>query len=113
MIYEIRNYHVRPDLIDAYGAWTKAEALPYLASHLDLLGFWINSNDAPEVRGAAHDHLGSANVTWIIRWQDLAQRNEMMPRVLADPAWQEIFTRIPGGRASLLRVEAKFANDLM
>jgi hypothetical protein len=32
MIYEIRNYHFRPDLIDAYKAWAKAEAIPHLAS---------------------------------------------------------------------------------
>jgi len=72
MIYEIRNYHFRPDLIDAYKAWAKAEAIPHLASQLDVLGFWINSKDAHEVNGAPQDHLGTANVTWIIRWRDLA-----------------------------------------
>ena len=30
MIYEIRNYHFRPDLIDAYKAWAKAEAIRIL-----------------------------------------------------------------------------------
>jgi len=39
MIYEIRNYHFRPDLIDAYKAWAKAEAIPHLAPQLDVLGF--------------------------------------------------------------------------
>ena len=34
MIYEIRNYHFRPDLIDAHKAWAKAEAIPHLASQL-------------------------------------------------------------------------------
>jgi hypothetical protein len=70
MTYEIRNYHFRRDLIDAYKAWAKNEAIPHLASHLDVLGFWINSKDAPEVNGAPQDHLGTANVTWIIRWRD-------------------------------------------
>jgi hypothetical protein len=63
MIYEIRNYHFRPELIDAYKAWAKAEAIPYLSSQFeerggDVLGFWINSDDAPEVEGAPHDHPG-------------------------------------------------------
>ena len=39
MIYEIRNYHFRPDLIDAYKAWAKAEAIPHLVSQLDVVGF--------------------------------------------------------------------------
>ena len=63
MIYEIRNYHFRPDLIDAYKAWAKAEAIPHLVSQLDVVGFWINSKDTPEVNGAPLDHLGTANVT--------------------------------------------------
>jgi hypothetical protein len=113
MIYEIRNYHFRPDLIDAYKAWAKNEAIPHLASQLDVLGFWINSKDAPELNGAPQDPLGTANVTWIIRWRDLAQRNEVLPRILSSPAWQDIFSRVPEGSASYLRIEAKFADALM
>jgi hypothetical protein len=113
MIYEIRNYHFRPDLIDAYKAWAKAEAIPHLASQLEVLGFWINSKDAPEVNGAPQDHLGTAYVTWIIRWRDLARRNEVLPRILSSPAWQDIFSRVPEGPASYLRIEAKFAEALM
>jgi hypothetical protein len=91
----------------------EAEAIPHLASQLDVLGFWINSKDAPEVNGAPQDHLGTANVTWIIRWRDLAQRNEVLPRILSSPAWQDIFSRVPEGPASYLRIEAKFAEALM
>jgi hypothetical protein len=113
VIYEIRNYHFRPDLMDAYKAWAKAEAVPYLASQLDVLGFWINSKDAPEVSGTPQDELGTANVTWIIRWRDLAHRNEVRSRYVPSPAWQDILSRVPGGRASYLRAEAKFAEALM
>ena len=49
MIYEIRNYHFRPDLIDAYKAWAKNDAMPYLGTQMDVVGFWVNSNDPPEV----------------------------------------------------------------
>ena len=79
----------------------------------DVLGFWTNSNEAPEVNGVPQDHLGTANITWIIRWRDLAQRNEVLPQILSSPAWQDIFSRVPEGPASYLRIEAKFADALM
>ncbi len=113
MIYEIRNYHFRPDLFEQYQAWAKAAAVPLLARELDLVGFWVTGGDAPEVMGEPQDKLGVANVTWIIRWRDLAQRNEDLPRVLASPEWEAIFADVPGGRASYLRIEAKFAEALV
>jgi hypothetical protein len=113
MIYEIRNYHFRPDLFEPYKVWAKTEAMPYLGSQMDVLGFWVNSNDTPEVLAAPHDHLGTANVTWIIRWRDLAQRNEVWAQVFASPEWIDIFSRVPEGLASYLRIEAKFADSLM
>ena len=39
-------------------------------------------------------------MTWIIRWRDLALRNEVLPRILSSPAWQDIFSRVPEGPAS-------------
>jgi hypothetical protein len=113
MIFEIRNYHFNPDLFEAYKEWGKAEAIPYLSQQLDVLGFWASTNDAPEIRGELQDKLGSANLTWIIRWRDLAQRNDVLPRVLSNPEWQDIISRVPGGRASYLRTEAKFAESLV
>jgi len=35
------------------------------------------------------------------------------PRVLSNPAWQDIFSRVPEGMASYLRIEPKFADSLM
>ena len=109
MIFEIRNYHFEPSRFAAYKEWGEREAIPYLARELDLVGFWVNTEDAPEVRGLPHDEIGTANVTWIIRWRDLDQRNEVLPRVFATSEWQDIFSRVPGGLASYLRIEAKFA----
>jgi hypothetical protein len=113
VIFEIRNYHFRPDLIEAYKVWAKAEAIPHLAQQLEVVGFWINTNDAPEIDAAPQDKFGSGNVTWIIRWRDLAHRNDILPRVLSSPTWQDIFSRVPGGESSYLRVEAKFAESLV
>ena len=113
MIFEIRNYHFNPDLLDAYKDWARSEAIPYLSKQVDVIGFWVTTSDDPEIRGQAQDELGTANVTWIIRWDDLAQRNEQLPRVLSGPEWSDIFSRVPGGFASYLRIEAKFAESLV
>ena len=112
MLFEIRNYHFNPALFEAYKEWAKAEAIPYSAQQLDVVGFWVSTHDAPVVNGAPQDTLGSANITWTIRWRDLAQRNDVLPRVLSSPEWQDLFSRVPGGRASYLRTEAKFAESL-
>ena len=113
MIYEIRNYHFRPDLLDRYRTWARSRAVPHLSGQMDVLGFWVSTSDAAEVNGEPHDRLGVANVTWIIGWRDLAHRNTVLPQVLSSPAWTEIFADVPGGRESYLRVEAKFADSLM
>lgn len=113
MIYEIRNYHFKPELFDRYKDWARSKAVPHLGRELDLVGFWVSNADTPEVTGEPQDKLGVANVTWIIRWKDLAQRNDVLPRVLASPEWEAIFSHVPGGRSSYLRIEAKFADALM
>jgi hypothetical protein len=113
MIYEIRNYHFRPDLFEPYKVWAKTEAMPYLGAQMDVVGFWITTADPPEILGAPTDHLGTANVTWIIRWRDMAHRNEVWAAVLESPEWKDIFSRVPEGLPSYLRLEAKFTESLM
>ena len=112
MIYEIRNYHFRPDLFEAYQAWAKTEAIPFLASRMQVLGFWANTDQPPEVNGAAQDALGTANITWILVWKDMDQRNADLNGAMSSPEWADIFSRVPGGRESYLRIEAKFAKSL-
>ena len=112
VMYEIRNYHFKPELLSQYRQWAKTKAVPHLSKELDVLGFWVNSEDPSEVTGEAQDKLGSANVTWIIRWRDLAHRNEVLPGVLGSPEWEAIFADVPGGRSSYLRIENKFAESL-
>jgi hypothetical protein len=111
-MYEIRNYHFKPELLGQYKAWAKTKAVPHLSKELDVLGFWVNTGDTPEVLGEPHDKLGCATVTWIIRWKDLAERNDVLPRVLGSPEWNAIFAHVPGGRGSYLRIENKFAESL-
>jgi hypothetical protein len=113
MLFEIRNYYRDPAYQEAYTEWVTREALPYLAQRLDLVGFWVTTNDPPEIGGAPMDKLGAANVTWIIRWRDLVQRNDVLPGVLSGAVWDDIFSRVPGGRAAYLRTEVKFAESLL
>ena len=112
MIFEIRNYHFKPDLLSAYKRWAGDEAMPYLSRELDVVGFWVSTSDEAEIRGEPHDALGVANVTWIIRWEDLVQRNSTQPQVFSAPEWEDIFSRVPGCVDSYLRIEAKFAESL-
>lgn len=111
-LYEIRSYHFEPALIDEYRAWAREDALPFLAERLEIVGFWVTTSDPAEVGGAPLDELGSANVTWIIRWPSLEARDEKLPEILASEGFQDVFSRVPGGPESYLRTEARFAEGL-
>ena len=109
MIYEIRNYYFEPTLFAQYREWAKTQAMGYLREHLNVIGFWMNNATPCEIRGVEMDRLGPANITWIIGWADIDQRAETMARVFATPQWNAIFAHVPGGIASYLRMESKFA----
>ena len=111
MIYEIRNYHYEPSLMAEYKVWATQDALPFLREHLDLLGFWVNVDEPAQIGGKALDDLGSATVTWIIRWEDMGQRNEVMGSLFEAPEWQEIMKGNPGVE-KYHPTEAKFAEAL-
>ena len=111
MIYEIRNYHYEPTLLKPYKEWATNLALPYIRVHLDLVGFWVNTDEDPQVGGKPLDDLGSATVTWIIRWDDMATRNDVMSKVFASAEWQKIMKQNPG-QEYYHRTEAKFAEAL-
>ena len=112
MIYEIRNYHFDPTLFDAYKTWAKEEALPFLERQVDLVGFWVNTDCASEVIRAPLDDLGSANVTWIVRWPDRKTRDDAWERILGGEEWAAIFAKVPGGMESYRRLELKLTEAL-
>ena len=112
MVYEIRNYHFDPDLFDEYKAWARERALPHLRTVMDVVGFWVATGADPDVMGAPQDELGSANVTWIVRWDDAAACKKTWDEVLASEAWQEVFSHVPGGIGSYRRIESKLADAL-
>ena len=107
-LFEVRNYNFRPDLLADYRAWAENDAIPYLAQNLDVVGFWFGTDVPSEITGAPLDDLGSANVSWIIRWDDMEHRAEQMGVVFATEEWADIFSRVPGGPESYLRIESRF-----
>mgnify|MGYP006151554507 FL=1 len=112
MIYEIRNYYFNKDLFEEYKKWIQRPALPYLKKNLDVVGFWVGTDIESEILGDRMDKLGSSNVTWIIRWDSMDQRNMTIPEVLYSPEWERIFSTVPGGEASYFRAELKFMQIL-
>lgn len=111
-VFEIRNYHFDPELIGEYEAWARDIALPFIRKKVDVVGFWVDAGIDPQINGAPLDEMGSANVTWIIRWKSKAERDEKMGAVFSGPEWDEVAAKIPGGRKSYLRIEAKFFKGL-
>lgn len=112
MLVEIRNYHYRPEALEIYRQWAREHALPFLKQQFDLVGFWIDNGLPAEILDTPLDHLGSANVTWILRWQDMEQRDKQMLQVFQSLEWEEIFARLPDGFENYLRREARFAEAL-
>ena len=53
MIHEIRNYHYEPKLMKEYKEWATKLALPYIRKNMDLVGFWVNVDEAPSDRWQA------------------------------------------------------------
>ena len=97
MIYEVRDYHIRPDIYEAYKAWGE-EAVPILRELFDVVGFWIEAGEAhPEISGSdpIGAPIGEANVTWIIRWPDKATRDREIQKAFASDAWKDVWSRHP------------------
>ncbi len=112
MFYEIRNYYFEPSRLEEYREWIRSWAIGYLRDNLDLKGFWINNSEPAQVNGTPMDDLGSANITWILGWQTMEERNARMATVFTGKEWEDIFQHVPGGIDSYLRMEVKFAERM-
>ena len=77
MIIEIRDYHYRRDIFAAYRKWAEEEAVPVLRRHMDVQGFWVDGGIELEISGTnpIDSPIGSANITWIIRWESKEARD--------------------------------------
>ena len=113
MFVEIRNYHYDPAKFEAYREWALADAVPFLKANLDLVGFWIDNGDEPEITGREPMklELGSANVTWMIRWESMAKRIEGHKKVFQGEGWREVWAKHPDPNG-YLQLEARFAEEV-
>jgi hypothetical protein len=112
MIYEIRDYHYRPDIFDDYRRWA-ADAVPVLRKHMDVLGFWVDAGIAPEISGSRplDSPIGSANVTWIIRWESKEVRDQAFSDLLAADDWKSVWSRHPDANG-YLQMSARFMDEM-
>jgi hypothetical protein len=96
-IFEIRDYHYKPDRMDEYREWAHDAAL-VLGERLDVLGFWVDDGIPAEVTGSDPMDLrhGPANVTRMIRWDSMEHRERGWDALWQDPVWNETWARHPG-----------------
>lgn len=109
---EIRNYHYDPSKMVAYKKWAVSEAIPFLKANLDLVGFWLENIEPPELSGSnpMDLELGSANVTWIIRWESMEARKQAHKEVFGGEGWQNIWANHPDENG-YLQMEARFTKE--
>ena len=111
-MFEIRNYHYDPSQFDAYKTWIVEEALPFLKANMDVVGFWMGNVEPPIVSGSSPMDLphGSANVTWIIRWDSMEARNRFHKEVFNGEDWRKIWANHPDSNG-YLQMEARFSEE--
>lgn len=97
VMYEIHDYHFNPETFDEYKKWVIDEVVPFLRANFDLVGFWIDNIESPEVGGASPMELklGSANATWIARYNSMEERNRHREEVFGSEEWQKIWANHP------------------
>jgi len=83
--------------MDAYKEWW-VEGLDVLGAHMDIQGLWFDSGEPARISGEDPMPLphGSANVTWMIRWDDIEHRDAVWNALYADPEWVACAARHPG-----------------
>jgi hypothetical protein len=112
---EIRNYYIEPGKFEEYKKWAETLAVPHLSTKMEIVGFWVAS-EAPPIYGGSLSYtegVTPANVTWVIRWRDMDQRDHSWAELRSSPEWQSIQALLPGGDGSYLRAEARFATELL
>ena len=88
-IYEIRDYTIESEWFDAYKEWAKDIAAPWLKENLEVIDFWMDEGEPPEVSGSNPivSPNGQPNVTWIIKWE--AERQRERPLTMSSDEWKE------------------------
>ena len=110
-LWEFRDYHYRRDRLDEYETWTE-EAIRILRERLDIVGFWFDSGDEPKIGGSEPMELphGSANVTWVIRWDDIDHREREWAALWEDDEWMAQWASHPDSEG-YLHTSARFMRE--
>lgn len=95
-LFEIRDYHYDGDL-DEYKRWWET-GRGVLGARMDIVGLWFDSGEPPRISGSDPMPLphGSANCTWIIRWDDIEHRERVWDALQTDPDWVVCAEEHPG-----------------
>lgn len=111
MLYEIRNYHMDPKYWEEYKKWVTEVGSPFFRSRWDVVGIWFKKDIPAEYSGSLprDESITPADETWIIRWKDMENRERAWSEIRKTKEWEELFSTVPGGTKSYLRIEAKFA----
>ena len=112
MFYEIRDYHYRRDIFQDYKRWAEQLAVPVLRKHLDVVGFWLDSGSTPEITGSdpIESPIGSATVTWIIRWPSKQAREAGLARLVDAEDWKQVWAQHPDADG-YLQMSARFMEE--
>ena len=102
-IYEIRDYTIESEWFDAYKEWAKDIAAPWLKENFEVIDFWMDEGEPPEVSGSNPivSANGQPNVTWIIKWNSRETREREFPLTMSSDEWKEIWAKHPNENAYL------------
>ena len=102
-IYEIRDYTIESEWFGAYKEWAKDIAAPWLKENLEVIDFWMDEGELPEVSGSNPivSPNGQPNVTWIIKWDSRETREKEFPATMSSVEWKEIWAKHPNENAYL------------
>ncbi|MGH8946920.1 MAG: hypothetical protein ACRDVL_12330 [Acidimicrobiia bacterium] len=111
-LIEVRDYHYDESRLDAYRIWA-TEAGEFLRNRWDMSGFWIDSGEPARISGSdpMDPEHGSANVTWVLRWQNLEEREAAWDDLWKDQAWERIWSRHPG-YDGYLQLSVRFLDEV-
>ena len=102
-IYEIRDYTIDSEWFEAYKVWAKDLAAPWLKENLEVIDFWMDEGELPEVSGSnpVVSPNGQPNVTWIIKWDSREIREKEFTKRMSSDEWKEIWSKHPNENAYL------------
>lgn len=110
-LVELRDYHFRRESWEEYRMWAN-DAMEILRDHFDVVGFWFDVGIQSEISGSNPMELplGSANVTWMLRWDSMKDREAGWDALWRNEAWMEHWANHPDSDG-YLHVSARFLEE--